>query len=99
MLYKKLSMSSITLTVLLLLLLIVHLSIWDSATGFFHLFELRKVTDEQLNLNIKIKQENKKMAVKVMSIKKKPEMLERAARENLGMISKHEKFFQLANKN
>ncbi len=99
MLYKKLSINSIILAVLLLLLLVVHLKIWDPATGFFHLLEIKKNTENQNQLNMKIKQENDKIAAKIMNIKEAPGVVERSARESLGMISRHEKFFQLATKN
>ena len=98
MIRKNISTNSVILAVLLMLLLMVHLKIWDSSAGFLHLFDLRKATDNQAQLNAKIKQENEKMASKIASIKAKPEILERSARENLGMISKNEKFFQFANK-
>lgn len=83
---------------MLVLLLIVHFKIWDTGSGFLHLFELGRATDIQAQLNMKIKQENEKMAAKIQNIKSKPEILERSARENLGMISKREIFFQFADK-
>lgn len=94
---KNISTNSVILTILLTLLLIVHLKIWDPSAGFLHLFELEKVADNQAQLNAKIKQENDKIAAKITHIKAKPEVLERSARENLGMISRDEKFFQFAN--
>src|SRR5579872_280654 len=91
----KLPRFNLLLVLLLGILVVLQYRLWFESNGIIEMFQLKKqLTVEQLQ-NEKLKKRNQQVLTQVQYLQKNQDAVELRARQELGMIKKDEKFYQV----
>lgn len=75
--------------------LAMQMQLWFSADGYRKTHDLRAATQNQRQLNEKLKARNIALEAEVINLKHHRDAAEERARTDLGMIGKNETYFQV----
>ena len=89
--------SALRVVLFLLVVVFIYLQyvLWFADDGIWQLLRLKKELAQQVEQNEILKQHNQELFEQVARLKKDPEVTEAWARDELGMIKKGEKFYQI----
>jgi cell division protein FtsB len=81
--------------VLLVALLFLQYRLWFESNGIYDMVRLKKVLAMQTQENDKLKKHNEELLFQIQRLQHSQEASESRARNELGMIKKDEKFYQI----
>jgi len=83
------------ITVLSMALLFLQYRLWFESNGIHDMVKLKNVLAVQAQENDKLKKQNEELLFQIQRLQNSQEASESRARNELGMIKKNEKFYQI----
>jgi cell division protein FtsB len=86
-------MQKLTFAIAVMILIYINLNLLVGDSSVYKLLQLRQQLEGIIEINTKLANRNKTLAMQVIKLQSDDEIIEKIARENLGMIHKDELLF------